>query len=427
MLRFLARCFLIAMLATHAFFLWHVRARVRLGDPDFTVYYTAARILREGRAANLYDGPTQLAVQREFTSDSDLRRGPLPYIHPPFEALIFVPLTYLPYPAAFAAWDFVNLGLLLAIAILLRRSLPALGQIPLWEWTLALLAFFPVFVNFLQGQDSILLLLLFVLAFRALDRDADFLAGAWLGLAVFKYHFALPLVIVLAIWKARREAAKFISGFAATASLMTALSLAIVGWHGALRYPAYAWRVVSQPGFGQTPPGLLANLLGLVTGWPWPPSAELALRIVVAITSIGLIVVVALMRPCPDRGENGKAGGRTGEAETRATFRLSFACAVVTSLLVAYNTNAHDLCLLVLALALVVEVGWERGWPDSAVLLFPIAPLLVSPFCIFLWMRWERLNLLVVFLLCWIFVLHRKAGLLQGRRGGAVTPEFPSR
>jgi Glycosyltransferase family 87 len=387
----MVECFLLAVLGTHVFLLWNVRNRVPKGDPDFTVYYTAARILREGRGPALYDAATQQAVQWQFTANSDIRRGPLPYIHPPFEALVFLPLTYLTYSTAFWVWNSANLLLLFVIALLLRRSSLSLPAIPMWEWVLALLAFFPVFANFLQGQDAILLLLVLVLAFRALDRNAPFLGGCWLGLGVFKYQFVIPLIVILAVWKSW----KLISGFAATGSLMGLLSLAIVGWHGALQYPAYAWRIVSVPGHGQTPPGLMPNLLGLVTGWPWPRDMAWALRLVVIAGSAALLVAVARGREL---------------GSDRRSMRLGFGCAVITAALVGFNTNMHDLCLLVLPLALLADHCAGR-WSDrrrTRELLVPVLPLLISPLWILLWMEWGRLNLMAILMLWWLYSMKKE-------------------
>ena len=403
--RTMIRFFLLAMLGLHAFFLWSVRDRVPKGDPDFTVYYTAGKILREGRSAELYDAATQQAVQREFATDTDIRQGPLPYIHLPFEALIFVPLTFLPYGTAFVSWNLVNLCLLVAIVLQLRPALNFREQVPLWEWILALLAFFPVFVNFLQGQDAILLLLTFVLGFRALDRNAEFTAGCWFGLGVFKYHFAIPLLLILAVWKGR----KLVLGFAATASVAVLLSLDIVGWHGALRYPAYAWRVVSLPGHGQTPAGLMTNLVGLATGWPLHENTVWPLRLVAFAASAGLLVAVARMRSLV-----------RSRSDDPRFFRLSFACAVITAVLVSYLTNAHDLCLLVLPLALVGEycaAHWSER-REVKTLLIPVAPLLISPLWIVLWMRWGKLNLAVIPLLWWLYAMWRE---LAGSRNNEIS------
>ncbi len=403
----MGRFFLVAMLATHAFLLWSVRGRIAKGDPDFTVFYTAGKMLREARGGQLYDPRAQQAVQREFATDSDIRQGPLPYIHPPFEALVFLPLTFLPYRDAFLVWNLLNLGMLFGIALLLRRSLRSLRNIPLWEWVLGALAFFPVFVNFLQGQDAILLLLLFVFGFCALDRDADFTAGCCFGLGVFKYHFVIPLVLVLLLWRGKRGA-KLVGGFAAVASAAALLSLGIVGWHGALRYPAYTWRVVSVPGHGQTPYGLMPNLLGLVTGWPFIESVGWLLRGVALAASAGLLIAVACMRDL---------------VNDRRFFRLSFAIAVITVVLVSYNTNAHDLSLLVLPLALLADhcaPELSRWSPAKTRMVVPVVPLLISPLWIFLWMGWGRINLMVIFLLWWIYAIRREMLRMRATGGGGV-------
>jgi hypothetical protein len=385
------------MVAIHASFLWSVRGRVQKGDPDFTAFYTAGKILREGRAPKLYDAATQDAVQFEFATNTDLRRGPLPYICPPFEALIFVPLTFLPYGRAFVLWNLLSLGLLFVIALLLRRALSALRQVSLWDWVLVELAFFPVFINFLQGQDAIMLLLVFVLGFRALDKNAEFLAGCWLGLGVFKFHFVIPLVLILAVWKGRR----LFGGFAATASAAVLLSLGIVGGRGALKYPVYAWHIVSVPGHGQTPVGLMSNLVGLAAGWSFLGKAVWPMRLVAVVASAGLLVVVARMRSL---------------ANDARFFRLSLACAVICALLASYLTNTHDLCLLLLPLALLADhcaAHWSERHAVRA-LLMPVLPLLASPVWMLLWMRWDKLNLVVIPLLWWMYVMWREIVRLRG-------------
>lgn len=381
-------------------FLWNLRGRARKGDPDFTVYYTAARILREGRGNALYDSATQLAAQRGFTADSDIRRGPLPYIHPPFEALIFWPLTFLPYFTALELWNALNLLLLIVIWLLLRRSLSALQRIAFGDWMLLSLAFFPIFANFHQGQDAIFLLLLFVLGFSALDRDSDFAAGCWFGLGVFKYHFVVPLFLVLALWRGRR----FILGFATTAFSMGLISLAIVGWRGALQYPAYAWRVVSMPSLGGLPLRLTPNLLGLLAAVPffdhgWP------LRSATMIASLGLLLAVALI---------GKG------KDDRQRSRLSFAAAVIASLLAGYSTNTYDLSLLLLPLAIIVDDCLKGS--TSKFILLPALPLLVSPLWFVLWLYWWRTNLIAIFLLWWIYAIWRELRTATRRPAIATGP-----
>lgn len=386
-----------AIISTHIFFLWRVRDRIARGDPDFTVFYTAGKMLREGQGPQLYHPNAQLATQAEFARNSDIRLGPLPYIHPPFEALFFLPLTFLSYPQAFVAWNLINLVMLFGVAGLLRNSLLSLQSIPVWHMVLFALAFFPVFANFHQGQDAILLLLVVTLSFRALDRDADPLAGCWLGLGLFKYHLILPLALVLMIWRGRR----FILGFIASSSAVVLISLGLVGWKGVLDYPAYAWRVVSQPAFGGIPPGQLPSLFGLVAGWPFAQKIGSAVPMVAAAGSAALLMIVASLRKY---------------ARDEALFRLCFAGAVMTAPLVGWSTNSYDLSLLVVPLAVIMNCGFERPL-DGKSLIAAAVPLLISPLWFFLWMRWQRINLMALFLLCWLFVLIAEVRRLRRLKG----------
>jgi hypothetical protein len=153
--RRLARFFVVGMLWMNLLFFLDAREGIRRGYPDFTIFYTAGKILRQGLGHQLYDRKVQYAVQESFTGHIPFRLGPLPYNHPPFEAMIFVPLTFLSYQHAFAAWDLLNVGALFGVGLLLRRSVNSLLLIPPWEFVIGTLAFFPVFACLLQGQDSI--------------------------------------------------------------------------------------------------------------------------------------------------------------------------------------------------------------------------------------------------------------------------------
>ncbi len=399
----IGRILVLGILATHAYFLWSVRDRIARGDPDFTAFYGAGKIVREGRVNSLYDGRTQQDVQREFTANDEIRRGPLSYIHPPFEALLFFPLSFLPYGAAFLVWNLANLGMLFAVVVMLRRSLPVWQQFSPWELLFWALAFFPVFATFHQGQDAILLLLVLVMSFRALTRGADLLSGCWLGFGVFKYHLIVPLALILAIWRGR----KFTLGFVASSASLALISLELVGWQ-VTSYPRFVWGVVSNPGLGGLPWRTLPNLLGMLGGWP---VVEKSGRVVIAAAlaaSVALLSVVARL---------GKAAGRN------ELLGLCFGCAVIGALLVGYGTNTYDLSLLIVCLAAVTDYCARRDrehggfrWP----LLLPAIPLLVSPLWFFLWLRWERINVIAIFLLWWLFAI--RAEVLRASRNETFAP-----
>jgi hypothetical protein len=393
------------MVATHAFFFWNLRHSVNRGGPDFTVYYTAGRMLREGRGSQMYDAQSQLAVQREFVADVATRHNPLPYIHPPFEALIFLPLTFLPYATAYFVWNGLNLGILVGASCVLRSSVECLRYISRLDLYLVLLAFFPVVANFHQGQDAILLLLVVLLAFRAWEQGADFTAGLWIGAGLFKYHLILPLAVVLVLWRGR----KFLLGLLTTASAAILISLAIVGWHGALEYPGFTLRVLAQPGLGRIPFRQLPNLLGLIAGWS---SEEYTgwLRPAAALAGSILLLAVAV---------------RLGRfAVNRALSRTAFAFALTSALFVGYSTNTYDLALLVLPISLAIDHSLREKAEPSAqriALILPILPLLLSSLWFYVWLRWGHINVIAIFILWWLYALRKEILRMRTRAGAPAT------
>lgn len=395
-----AKLAVVAIVATHVFFLWSVRDRIARGDPDFTVFYTAGKMLRQGLRSELYNPRAQQQVQSQFATDSDIRRGPLPYIHPPFEALVFMPLTLVPYGTAFVLWSLLNLLMLAMIARLLQNTLPGLRRYRLWEMIVLFLAFFPVLANFHQGQDAILLLLIVTMAFRAIEKNSSFASGCWMGLGTFKYHLVLPLFLIFVVWKGRR----FLSGFMLVCSAAFLTSLAIVGWRGALQYPAFAWHVVSDPSLGGIPFRRLPNLLGLVAGWSPTASIGWKLQMLVLVASVGLVVVVTRMAK---------------RADNSARFRLCISSAIIVAVLVAYSTNTYDLCLLILPLAVIADYslpGCMESSYSQVALFAPAFFLCLSPLWFFLWMSWERINLMAIFLLWWVFAIRNELVRIETHR-----------
>jgi len=371
------------MLCLHLLFFINLRQRIERGYPDFTVFYTAATVLRNGLGHQLYDEQVQYEVQKKFAGQISSRHGPLPYIHPPFEALVFLPLTLLPYPQAFVAWDLLNLAALFGVALLLRRSVSVLRLIPPWEFVIGSLAFFPVFACFLQGQDSILQLLFCVLGFNALKKEGDFLAGCWFALGAFKFQLMVPIVLLIVIWKRGRVA----TGFAAVSILLALVSAGLVGWEALLRYPAYVLRVVKAPSFGGVPSELLPNLHGLALGLPFLFSPAVG-------TAVAVLSSVILFLFAATRG---------WKASQPARIELRFSLAIVASGLIGWQTNAHDLSLLVLPLVLITDYCLHTmRVPGSRFgLLLPVLPVLISPLWIVLWLAAGQVNLMAIPLLWW--------------------------
>ncbi|HTU42897.1 MAG TPA: glycosyltransferase family 87 protein [Candidatus Aquilonibacter sp.] len=386
----LVRGLVAGTLCLHLFLFLSVRQRIARAYPDFTIFYTAGELLREGAGGQLYEPQAQLRVQEKL-AEIPHRRGPLPYNHPPFEAVIFVPLALLPYEWAFAVWNALNLVLLAAVVLRLQRSVGMLRLIPAWECTLGLLAFFPVFACLLQGQDSILQLSLCTAGFLALKRESDVAAGCWFALALLKPQFIVPLVLLLVLWKRSR----MLIGFIPASIGLALVSAALVGWRELALYPAYVLRG-TQPGvFGAVPPELMANLRGLALGLPSVIPRPEGLVLLVLASSLLLVLAAILGR------KNIKP----------QTLGLQFSLGIAVSILVSGHANAHDYCLLVLAMVLIGDYSlrFAATEPRRTLALFvPLVPILISPLWLVLLLAWGHENLMALPLLWWTWTIGKE-------------------
>lgn len=357
-----ALIYLCGMAIVHAILFgqaWHL---VRKGYSDFTIYYGAATMVRRGLGHQLYDSAAQYTVQREFAPDVPIRQSALPFNHPPFEALLFVPFTYLSYVPAFVCWDVANLVILCGIPFLIRRHVPELGKYPWPLWVLTSLAFFPIFFVLLQGQDTILLLLLYVLAFVCLKKNMETFSGGVLALGLFKPHLILPFVFLWALRGGRR----IVYGFVAMAAALVFVSLGIVGIGGLVSYPSYVLHLEKTMAGGAIKPSEMPNLRGMIH--VLTSNHAYAGNVVTVLLSCGILLIAAIL--CRGR-----------EPATKL-FYWKFSLAIVTSVFLSYHCLGYDLSILLLPIALIVAVlsGGEilRLWP-RALIFSGVAILFFSP------------------------------------------------
>lgn len=194
----------------------------RVGPPagDFANYYTAAALWWSGNAGPaLYD-------YRWFTAQAAAhgfgdRLVGFAVLTPP-SALLAVPLLPLSAHRAGQAWWLGQGVLLLALALLLGRSL----RRPPWQPALVIVALWPAVQSHLyQGQfhlPAVVCLAAGFLAFRAQRAQA----GLWWGLAVGLKVHAWPLLALLLLCR-RWPAAAAAGG---TLALGGALSVGLLGW-----------------------------------------------------------------------------------------------------------------------------------------------------------------------------------------------------
>jgi len=319
---------------------------------DFTHFYAAARIVHDGRGAQLYE----TAVQDEYMARYTGRVGPY-FNHPPFEALGYLPFCLSQLRTAYALWTVFNALLLIAVA----RLLPAPLSLR-WGWQVLLLLsllFVPLLLNFLQGQDALVLLFFLCAAFVAAEADHSFLSGCLLAGGLVKFHVTVPVVILL-LWCAPRRMWR---GFALTALGLLLASVEISGWRVIATYPRFVFQLNALPLAGIHWEAM-ANLRGLwVSLFPQKPTLAPWLTAVSSLTLFAIAVHAARL------------------AAKAKMHRLSWAMAVVTAILVSYHLSPHDLTVLLLPVALIVDhVRTAKGLPASTkILIVAIIGLLGLP------------------------------------------------
>lgn len=174
---------------------------------DFGVYLAAARDILHGQ-------PLYTAFLHHPFPDATLRPA---YIYPPSFALVVAPLGLLPDSVAAAAWMAVEqASLAVAVLIVVRWLRPT-------RWAVAALlfstlTFYPLWVDVVQGQANLLVLLLVTVGIVGVLRSRPAF-GAAIGAAAALKLTPLILVVWLLIDRRYRAAAFVLGGFAALTGL----------------------------------------------------------------------------------------------------------------------------------------------------------------------------------------------------------------
>jgi hypothetical protein len=384
--------FLAGMAMTNAMVFRRAWWQVVAGYPDYSIFYTAGTMLRHGQGSFLYNDLAQLDVQRQFAAVAQTRSGPLPYNHPPFEAALFVPLTYLSFLRSYELWMALNLGLLGGIVFFLRARIPDLQAIPLWMVALAALASFPVAYALMQGQDSILLLGVYCLTFVWLRRSRDFEAGAWLGLGLFKFHLILPFVLILLL----RRRIRFFAGVMLSGVVELLISWLLIGWKELLHYPHYVLAVNQHAAMRIIVPVNMANLRGLFSGWDWSSASSPWQRFALLLASLSLLLWAAWHWQT--------------ESKSGTLWNNGFAIAMLATFLVSYHGYNQDMSILFLPLVLLAarQLQHPRSSRYDVALTLALGLMFFSPIYVILTFHFEQQHLFA-------FVLLALAGILAAR------------
>ncbi len=306
---------------------------------DFCAFYAGARIYLQD-PSGVYDLTLQRATEQELIGRDDI-----PFNHPPYELLLWLPLARLSFHAAFWVWRLASLVLLavasklLATALCPRLSAPAIF--------LRALAFFPVPYCLWMGQDSVLLLAILAACAWLLARRMEWMAGAALGLGLFKPQLILPIAAVYLLLRRWR----MLRGFLCSAFAVLAVNIFMVGFAGMRQMMTILLQGQTAPHMA-IHPSMMPNLRGLPALLPAGHSKLGA--VLVGAISVGLLLAAwaTMQRQQPPAS--------------------AFAGLVCFAILVSFHSNLHDLALLLLPILLVMQDRmWakESGWEVAAPLI----------------------------------------------------------
>ncbi len=331
----------------------NLRSLPWLQGTDFPQFYCAARILAQGHGGQLYDPSLQRQYQARYTG----RVGPL-YNHPPYEALLYLTVAWLPFKYAYLLWFFLNTGFLATAAH--HLSTTVLHRPGPHKLLAASLTFVPGMLCLLQGQDSLLLLLLVILTYSALRQDRALASGWWLGLGLFKFQIVLPLAVVLVLTRGR---SRFAKGFGVTALALAGCSAALCGWQVFFDYPRFLLHYSEQP-FAGIVPEAMANFRGLTDLLKLGHTAP-----VWSVATVSVLSAAALLKTLTAwRGRQLDPSLGPTAYPSADRFDLAFANTVLFALLVSYHLNPHDLSLLLLPLILLyVRLTQNPRWRSRRV------------------------------------------------------------
>lgn len=296
---------------------------------DFGIFYTAARICLHDNPHNLYNLTLQAQTQKRlYNIPAQLvSKRFLPYNHLPYEVVLFLPLANLSASQALWIWRIESICLLFFTVWLFARTFPTRHNAT--RLFVIALAFFPVPFCLLTGQDTFVTLALLAVSLWFYKTERYVLAGAALGLCLFKFQLVVPIIIIFLV----RRSWRVILGFVSSGTVVLIISGLIVGYEGMLSL-LHLWLKGETGGISCISPLTMPNIRGLVASIPG--AAPEVVLIATCTLSLLLLFFVA------------------HQSRILTSLQL-FAVASCFVILVSFHTNVYDLTLLMLPILMAMD------------------------------------------------------------------------
>jgi hypothetical protein len=324
---------------------------------DFVVDYIAANSLWRG---NSVYGEDIKNLENEMLGF----HGP-PTIHPPFNAVLFLPLSFFDYKTAFVVLDIVSLILLLLINQLVVKGLELNG-----EWFLNLtclsLYWYPVFYCLGTGQSSMIISACLVSGWFCLRLKKEYVAGFLFAIATLMKLFPGLVLLYLLINKNWR------AFFATVFFIVLGLSVTtfVVGLDDMRTYSnIIIGRFLNEwSGFvlNHSLNGVITRLFGEGSGWAEPliELPRIKSLLVILLNSAILIYTILKMRVI---------------AVTKEHADYAFGLTIVAMLLLSPIIWGHIFPVLILPISLLLREYIRDPSPRKLRILLFIILLLSLP------------------------------------------------
>ena len=199
---------------------------------DYSCFYIAGKILDDHPSGELYDFRFQSELLHSLMTKISLTEE-LPYINPPFFALIFKPLSRLPYMVSYFVWIIVSVILYVFAFELIWKTLDSMPPKTSNISLLLALSFEPFLIEtVLGGNSSAVGFVAWALFLYFWHLKKDLMSGLSLGILLYKPTF---LVIMLPMLLIARKI-KILLGFSICSIVIILLSVVTVGYETSIEY-----------------------------------------------------------------------------------------------------------------------------------------------------------------------------------------------
>ncbi len=317
---------------------WMFRADGKPSCDDFSHMWVSGSLAGLPDSALVYNLSTFAAARTELGAADDCL-GPIfnQFVYPPTYLFFTYPLGLMPYVAAFTTWTVITLLLyLMAIYLIVPRPMAILMA----------LSPFPVFFNFLLGQNGFLLAGLMGLSLVVMERRPR-LSGVLLGLLTFKPQIGILFPFALLVSRKWRV----IVGAMATSVFLIVTSMVVFGYQA---WPSFMHALVDR-GQSLSPTSQISMRLESVYGFLWLAGISQPIAWITQFAVGGAVTAVVCWVWARPVSHSLKAAA------------LCSAAAMATP-----YVHGHDLCVLAIAAAFLVKDGLERGFlpGDRLIMLF---------------------------------------------------------